>query len=238
MPTITTTPASEIIADAYLFGGIGDQYNALDAVTVNTGMRFLNALSDMWSTEEDTIFDIVEGTFNMPNSPPTNSVLVGPGNSLNVRPAYVEQVAIVDAQNVTHRVDVIGVDEWAKIPYKPAVGRPEVYYNDQNVPSETWYFWPTPAFAGDVCHAWYWNTLQQFSQLTDTLAAPPGYVWFLKTNLALALMATLNKEPTALQKEMAGQAYNDVKRSNKQPKVLETDLPMQYVRTFNIFTGI
>jgi hypothetical protein len=225
--------AQEVIQDAVLFAGIGDQYNALDGQTVALGLRWLNALTDSCSTEELTIFDIVEGTFNLGV---VNNYLIGPTNNLGVRPVYVERVSIVDAQSVTHPLRIIGVHEWASITYLPAVGRPEVVYNDGNMPSSTWYFWPTPSFTGDVVHAWYWNVLPQFANLTDNVVAPPAFIWFLKTNLGLAMMGALNKEPTRNQEIVAAKAQKNARRLNKQPKVLGTDLPLRRGFGYNIYS--
>jgi len=230
--------AGQIIQDAAVYAGIGDIYNAGDGTVTSFAMRILNDLMDSNSALEKTIFDITEGTFNMPVNPVNNLVQVGPGQALNVRPVMVERVEIVDAQSVSHRVDVIGVDEWARIIYKPAPGRPEVYYNDGNVPISNWYFWPNPSFTGDVCHVWFWNLLPSFTLISDQLIAPPAFTWFAKTQLGLNLMAFFRKEPTALQTRIANRAEANARRLNNQPKVLETDLPMQYVRTFNIYTGI
>jgi hypothetical protein len=221
--TTVTRTVVEVISDAHLFAGVGDAVNALDANTVALGLRIFNGLIDSWSTEELTVFDIVEGTF--PLIPGSATYQIGPAQSLGVRPVSVERISIVDAQNVTHPVRIIGVDEWSQIIYKPAVGRPDVMYNDNNVPVSNWAFWPVPSFAADVLHAWYWNAIQQNATLTATIVPPPGYIWFMTTNLGVALAPFHRKPVTADMNRIAGDAYWNARALNRQPKIMNTDIP-------------
>ena len=108
--TTATSTAGEIIQDAYLFAGIGDQYNALDANSVAVGLRFLNSLLDSMSNEQFTVFDIQEGT--MPLVSGTQTYTLGPSgtNLPAVRPNQIETVNIVDASNVTHPMQILSVE--------------------------------------------------------------------------------------------------------------------------------
>jgi hypothetical protein len=237
MPIATAPTALEIIQDAHLFAGIGDLYNPPDGTQAAAALRFLNALQDSFTTEEKTIFGVTVGTFNMPVAPANNLVQVGPGQALGLRPVNVERVNLVDAQGVSHRVRIIGVDEWARIIYLPAPGRPEVVYIDGNVPVSGWYFWPNESFTGDVCNVWYWSELQQFLTLSDVLVAPQGTTWFLKTALGMALMSMLKMQPTPLQAEMYEGARRNMRALNNQPKQLVIDIPMSDGRgRYNIYT--
>ena len=51
-----STIVGELIKDAYLFAGIGDQYNPIDADSTNLALRFLNDLADSYSSDELKIF--------------------------------------------------------------------------------------------------------------------------------------------------------------------------------------
>jgi hypothetical protein len=221
--TTTTRTVGEVIADAHLFAGIGDAFNALDANTVALGLRTFNALLDSWSTEELTIFDMVEGTLALIAG--TASYQVGPGFGLGVRPVNVERASIVDANSVTHPLRIIGVDEWSQIIYKPATGRPDVMYPDYNVPVSNWQFWPVPSFANDVLHVWYWNQIAQSAVLTTTIVAPPGYIWFMTTGLGCALAPFHRKPISDDMRNIAGDAAWNARGLNRQPKIMNTDIP-------------
>jgi hypothetical protein len=230
------TTAAEIVQDASIFAGTGDVYNALDANNAALSLRVLNDLLDSESTQEYSIFDIIEGTF--PLVAGQQNYIVGPVNLLSVRPIEIETLNIVDATNVSHPVQLIGVDQWANnIIYKPAPGRPEYCYVTIGPTTWTLQFWPLPSFANDVVHVWYWSALQSFATLAGTLAMPAGYAWFLKTALGMSLMAMNQRTPTPEQKEIAWVARKNARALNRQSKVLGLDLPVSDRNAFNIFTG-
>lgn len=230
------TTAADLVQDASIFAGTGDVYNALDANNAAMSLRALNDLLDSYSVEEYTIFDIVEGTFPLTSG--TQVYIMGPANFLAVRPASIETMTIVDSGNVTHPIELLGVDQWAQnIIYKPAPGRPEYAYLEYGATTITATFWPLPSFAGDIVHVWYWQALQQFATLAGVLSMPPGYQLFLKTSLGMMLMAMNQRTPTQDQKEIAYNARKNARALNRQPRVLGLDLPVSDRNAFNIFTG-
>jgi hypothetical protein len=230
------TTAADIVGDASIFAGTGDIYNALDANNAAMSLRALNDLLDSYSTEEYTVFDIIEGTFSLTSG--TQAYIMGPSNFLSVRPVQIETMTIVDSGNVSHPVELLGVDQWAQcIIYKPAPGRPEYCYLEYGATTVTANFWPLPSFAGDNVHVWYWAALAQFATLAGTLTMPPGYSWFLKTALGMTLMAMNQRTPTQDQKEIAYNARKNARALNRQPRVLGLDLPVSDRNAFNIYTG-
>lgn len=233
--TTATTTAGEIITDAFIFAGMGDQYNPLDGTTAVGALRALNDLIDSISTQEMTIFGYTEGL--IPLTVGVTPILVGPAQALGVRPSAVESLSIVDSGGVSHPVIAIGTDQWASIVYKPAPGRPEMLYNDGNAPISNWYLWPVPAFVGDVLHAWYWAQIAQFTALTNLLVSPPGYSLFLKTNLGQLLAAMNNRSLSPDNARIARNARANARRLSNQPKILSLDVPMPSAPWFNIYTG-
>jgi hypothetical protein len=233
--TTATTTAGEIITDAFLFAGIGDQYNPLDGTTAAAALRNLNDLIDSVSTEEMTIFGYTEGTIALAVG--VSPILVGPAQGLGVRPASVAAVSIVDSGSVTHPVAIIGPQQYADIVYLPAPGRPESLYNDGGAPVSNWYLWPKPAFVGDVLHVWYWSQIPQFSAPTNLLVSPPGYSLFLKTSLGALVAAMNGRTLTPDNQKIMRTARNNARRLSNQPKVLHLDVPMPSAPWFNIYTG-
>lgn len=230
------TTAADIVGDASIFAGTGDVYNALDANNAAMSLRVLNNILDSESTQEYSVFDIVEGTFPLVAGQQT--YVMGPANLLTLFPTHIETMNIVDASNVSHPIEIIGVEQWAQqIIYKPAPGRPEYCYLTTGPTTMTAQFWPLPSFANDVVHVWYWAALQSFATLAGVLHMPPGYEWFLKTSLGMKLMAMNQRVPTPEQKEIAWEARRNARALNRQPRVLGLDLPVSDRNAFNIFTG-
>jgi hypothetical protein len=229
--------ANDIINDAVLMGGIGDIYNPLDGQNVQFALRMLNGIIDSWSTEELTVYDIVEGTFNFTAGTNyyTNGAVGGTG--LNFRPPFIDSVTVVDANTVTYKVQIIGVGQWSDIIYKPAPGRPEVVYFDGNFPLLGSYWWPTPAFSSDVAHIWYGNPVPAFTTLGQQLTAPPGFELFMKLQLACTLGPAYGIEPSPQLKGDLWSARNNARNLNNQPKILHSDVPVNRRKAFNIYYG-
>lgn len=230
------TTATEIITDAHLFAGIGDVYNVVDANNAAMALRMLNTLLDSTSVEEYSVFDIVEGTFPLVNG--TQVYQLGPTGAYAIRPASVTSLTIVDSSNVTHPVKIMGVQDWSEqLIYKPAPGRPEYVYFDNNVPTCGAYFWPLPSFSNDVVHMWYTAALQSFATGASTLVAPPAYEWWMKTALG-AILAEINNKPLSPGKKLiADKAYRNMRALNQGPNTMTMDVPTSDRTSFNIYTG-
>lgn len=218
--------ANDLITDAFLHAQIGDVYNNQDANNVALALRFLNDMLDSWSTEELTIYDIIEGLVTLTNG--TAQYVMGPGSlsGVTTRPVIIEDISIVSTENITYPVRIIGVDQWSKIAYKPAVGRPEVCYVDYSSAVVNLNFYTVPTFTGDVAHVWYGNQLAQFTTLTQVLSAPPGFQLAYKLGLAVMLCNAYGRDvPPALSKAYY-EAKKNVRNLNNQPKILSTDIPV------------
>lgn len=230
------TSALDIINDAALFAEVGDKYNALSAESEQLYLRLLNNLLDSESTQEYSIYDIQDGTIPVVVS--QAQYTIGVGFSLNVQPPpMVEVVTIVDSSNNTYSCREIGTKEWANIRYKPAPGRPYVWYYELGAPTAVLNLWPTPAFAGDVIHVFYGVALTQFTNLASVLVAPQGMEMFLKTSLG-ELIAMWEKKDLSPAKMARIQKARSFYRDNNAPvKVLAIDVPTDYPGyAYNIYT--
>jgi hypothetical protein len=235
--TTATTTALDIITDAALFAGIGDVYNAVDPNNAAANLRFLNYLLDSCSEEEYSVFDIVEGTFPLVSG--TQIYTLGPGGVYTAaRPQQITTVNILDSSSVTHPVTIIGVNQWGNdITYKPAPGRPEYVFFNYNATTIDASFWPLPSFTGDVCHFFYSAVLTQFATLAGSLTTPPGYAWWMITELG-GILAEVNEKPLTPGKvAIAGKARRNMRALNADINILGLDVPISDRTTFNIYTG-
>ena len=215
--------ALDIINDAALFAGVGDLYNALSAEESSLGLRLLNSLLDSEGTQEYSIFDVIEGTITL--TPGTSTYTIGPANNLSVVPALITTCTVVDSSTITYPMREVGQEEWADIYYKPASGRPYVWYYGLGAPTAIMYLYPTPSFAGDVLHVWYGAALQSFTNLATVMVAPPGYLMFLTTALGELLALWFKKPLDADHKAKVRQARGFSRTIGQPIKVLGTDVP-------------
>lgn len=223
------TTASDIISDAFLAAGIGDQYNALDATTVALGQRVLNRMLDSWSNENLIVYNIAQDSFAMTPGQAQYSTSL-----LTTRPMEVDYV-FVRQNNVDYQVDLIGDIDYANIAYKVTSGLPDQCYYNSGYPNGTFNFFPTPstpytAFVG------YRAPLQQFTTLTTVLSLPPGYERALVYNLAAELAPAFGTQaaPSALQ--IADESKHAIKVPNWPLNEAQTNTPIGE-GLFNIYRG-
>jgi hypothetical protein len=226
--------ANQLIADASLMAGIGDQYNAADAATIQAGLRLLNDALDSWSGEPRVVFVVTEGVVTLPTNG-TNTVTLPSGTVLE-RPAEVRDVSVVDSNGYRYPVRIIGTDEWSSITIPTATGRPERVYFDYGVPTMTSYWYPTPSFSGDTAHIWYGTQLTQFSALTQTLVAPQGYSLAIKCTLAELLCLAFGKEPSPTLQRTSRRAKRVITLGHNQPKRLPVPWPLMSRTAYNVNT--
>jgi hypothetical protein len=244
-----STIVGELIKDAYLFAGIGDQYNPIDADSTNLALRFLNDLADSYSSDELKIFRIGDiflpltiGERNYDISA-TTVLVPGIGTQVTLPPATIEAISIYALSGVTPQepgnvVKFVGVAEWNSIIPRGAPGRPYLCWMTKNPNGTHLRFWPTPdsslcaqLFCGDA--------LAEFTSVGDSYEAPPGYRLFFKTALAKVL-ASINKIALSKdQNDVIAAAELTMKARNSRRRILTTDVPQDKMagNWFNIFTG-
>jgi hypothetical protein len=236
------TTAADVIADALLVGQVGDQYNPLDPATLATGMRFLNRMAEQWSAEVNPLFNIIDGFTGAPTpgfvlTPPQAVYTLGPANLLGVRPTMIAELYLVDGNNVSYFCEPITADEYARLIYKVAPGRPNRYYANYNADTVVLTFYPTPAYA-DNCHVMYFDLMQTFGTNSSTLLHfPPGYEEAIIYNLALRLAPIMGGKIDAETAQRAAWTKGIIKEANVNTYMLKNPTPTQRRRFFNILTG-
>ena len=235
------TTATDIITDAALIGGVGDQYNALDANSLSLGLRLLNRMAQQWSAEFTPLFNIIDGFTGAPTPgfvlvPGQAVYTIGPSNLLGVRPTSIQEIYLVDGNNVSYYLNPISADEYSRLIYKVAPGRPNRYYANFNETTIVVTMYPQPAYA-DNCHVMYLDLLQTFASGSTVLNMPPGYEEALIYNLALRLVPALGGQVTPDIQNRAMFSKGIVKNANVNTYMLQNPMPTQKRRFFNILTG-
>jgi hypothetical protein len=228
-----TVTGNDLIKDASLLAGVGDQYNPDDYATQSLAVRMLNDMLDAWSADPLLVFAVLEGV--VPITVGVNTITL-PGGTVTVNPSVINAVSIVDSGNNTYPCTIIGAADWAKIQYKPSSGRPEVVYFDYGRPVCTGYLYYTPAFAGDTLHVWYQQDLQNFVALTNVLVAPQGYSLAIKCSLARLMCVANGKEASAELRRQERIANRTARLGHIQPTTLPMAAPIGDGGHYNIYT--
>jgi hypothetical protein len=236
------TTAADLIQDAALWAGVGDQYNPLDGTSVATGLRLLNRMLDNWSLEGTPLFNIVDSQGAPSPTPgwtltPGQSVYtIGPANLVGVRPTEINSIFLNDTSGVSYYLRPIQADEYARLIYKPAPGRPDRFYPNWNETTLTLTFYPTPAYA-DVVHMLYLYPLLTVATPTLTMSLPMGYEECIVSNLAVRWCILMGKPVPPDLRNQASWSKGQVNQSNVQKYELQNPMPTQKRRFFNILTG-
>jgi hypothetical protein len=223
------TTAADIIGDAFLIAGIGDQYNALDAASSAVGLRILNRMMDSWSNESLSVYNINEDTFTM-----TPGQYVYSTSLLTQRPREVDYV-FVRQNNVDYQCDLISADNYSEIAYKITSGLPDQCYYNSGYPNGTLTFFPSPSTPYEA-HIGYKALLETFANLTTAVSLPPGYERALVYNLALELAPAFGTQAPASVAQSAYEAKWAIKRMNYPLTEAQVNTPLGE-GLFNIYRG-
>lgn len=236
------TVATDIISDAALMAGIGDVYNPLDGNAIGYGFRLLTRMLDNWSLEGGPLFNIVDSqgaptpTPGFTLTPGQSVYTIGPVNLLGVRPTVIHDIYLLDNNNVSYYQREIQADEYTRLIYKVAPGRPDRYYPNWNETTVTVTFYPTPAY-NDQVHVLYLYPLIDPTAPGSTINLPQGYEEALICNLGVRWLMSMGKQVPPDLRNQASFSKQVVVDSNRQMYELQNPMPTQKRRFFNILTG-
>ena len=221
------------------------QGGSLSANDADDALNYANNWIDALAIENLTIPFILSTTF--PITPSKASYTVGTGGDINIpRPTYLTHVNYIDASltpSVERELPYLTDDAWAAIPIKTLTNPlPSFYYWNPTYAAGlgTLSFWlvPTSALLTGVLYAY--SPVAQFVNLTDTLALPPGWQWFMQENLAVYFASTFreNLPPDPQLVQSAMQAKASIKRANTRLEEMSLDPALTYGSPrSNIYTG-
>jgi hypothetical protein len=176
------------------------------------------------------------------------SYTVGTGGNVNIpRPTYIDHVNYIDASlnpPIERELTELTPDAWDAIPIKGLTNPlPTFYYWQPTYATSgqgTLYFWlvPTSSVLTGVIYAG--SPVAQFVNLTDTLALPPGWQWFIQENLAV-FFASIFRENLPVDPQLAESAKMSkllITRANMRTKEMTLDPALTYNSPrSNIYTG-
>lgn len=191
---------------------------------------------DSLAIERLTIYTIARTTWAIVSGTAAYAVSLGAS-----RPVYVDRIGYIDTSTTPtteYPLHLLTEDEYAAIPQKDLTGvLPAGAYWNPTYPSGTVTLWPVPTSATLQGVIYTPNPMSEPATLVDTLALPPGYRRFYRTNLRLELADAFEKPITRRQELTAEAAKRSVKRANVRLADLDTDT-FASRRHSNIYTGI
>jgi hypothetical protein len=188
-------------------------------------LAILNQFLDACNAERLMIFTIQrQGPFNL--VPGQQAYTVGPGGYINIpRPPRIELVTILWLGN-PQQPSEIGLDMldeagWASLPVKN-IGSPlpEKCWNDLGYPLYTLNYWPYPNGSTVQTVLYTWTALTLFPNLSTPLMFPPGYLEFIRFNLAMRLD---NAQITPQVQALAAESKARIKGFNTPMLTLQLD---------------
>lgn len=201
------------------------------------GLTALNAMIGTWSIQGDLVYTEVTENFTLTAS--TALRTIGPtGNFVTTRPVRVVAVSLNYATNIQYDVKVIGAAEYAAIPDKTLSGIPQYVYYDGNYPNAGMYFYPVPDSNYPIT-IYSQKPLSDFSTISDTLVAPPGYERAFRFNLAAEIAPEYGKQASVTVMKVAIESKNAIRDQNalNDTDVLRVDDALLEQNIFNIYRG-
>jgi hypothetical protein len=218
------TTANDIIHGALRKIGAISVGETLTADDSTTGLEQLNALLDLWSIEHLAVFNNAEYVLQLQAG--KASYTVGAGGDFDMpRPLRISG-AYTRLQPTGTTVDYACVEvdfsRYSRIGIKNQPGPwPKVMYFNTSYPLAELIFWPVPS-QGAEFHLWVDMVFSQFTDLTDTVSLPQGYLLALQTNLAVLLAPEYGTQPAPELVEQARMAKKVIKALNATPPGIST----------------
>lgn len=201
------------------------------------GLTALNAMLESWSIERLFAYYIVEEQLTLSTA---QTYTMGSGGDLNTtRPTKIDDSCYVKLQSIDFPLKLIGKEAWDAIPAKTVNSNvPMWLFADMQNPLVRLNFYPQPTGVG-VAYIQSWKQLQQFANLTDTLALPPGYQRAIEFSLAEEYGPEFGVDVPAQVHQIASKARANIKRLNAPNNVMRSEIGYMNRKRFadNIYRG-
>jgi len=209
--------------------------------TIADGLTAMTQMMDSWGASGDLVFTETREAFNLVSG--QASYTWGTGGTFNSTRPYVIKSAFIVQGGITYPVASQDWDQYALVDNKTQPGLPAYFYNDGNYPLSNIVLWYVPDQNYSL-NIYSWKPLGTYSNVNDTLVAPPGWERALRFNLACEFAPEFGKTATAKVEQLANRALKIIKAANteQQNNLLRTDVALQAMSWpnrfgYNILTG-
>jgi len=208
---------TDIVTDALFAIGAMGQGDSLQNADAQICLRRLNRMLDAWSTVKEMCFETFFDSFSLIGGVQGySSTLLSSG-----RPLEVNEIR-VQLNNVDYPVELIGDEEWSKIPYKLVQALPRKCWIDTGYPNNTFNFYPIPEQTY-TCYVGERRPLTNAITLSTTISFPPGYEKALVDNLAVDVASTFGRQVSPELMQMAITGRKVLRTINYTPDLMNAD---------------
>lgn len=164
------------------------------AVNDNIGIELDNGIR-YWTTITaiNTGTKVITLANNITNTAAVNNTVITYTTKLN-RPLQLINATVLDlkSNNTESLIQLIGHDEYKAFPVKNTAGKPNNIYYDKQINnalpySGTLYLFPTPNLVSWIITFEYLDSIQDFTNSTDTMDLPQEWLYPLAFGLAVEL---------------------------------------------------
>ena len=236
------TTALDVITYAARGLGYLGRTDTLSAADGNDGLFAFNAMLDSMAGEE--LFSYATNTQSFPLVIGQSAYTIGAGGNINTtRPIDVPSAYLRDANSLDYPIQVIPQDQWDAIGQKTITSQiPDTLFYDSQYPLGIINIFPVPLLNYTV---FFESIIQQtqFSNLSQTLVTPPGYLLMYIQNLQLQMISMgfpnlLADKEYAMLIENASKSKANVKRMNIKEVIANYDpaIVSRSYATYNIYS--
>ena len=203
---------------------VGDSLETDDAAVA---LQSLNTMLDEWTLERLFIYGTYIDTLTMtPGTAAYSSSQLASGLRPAQKPLAVNvRYPGVSVNTIDYPVEVIGEKVYQDIVLKNTPGIPSRVWVNLTEPHMAFTFWPVP-YAAFTARFSVWGYLGGgVLTLATSLTLPPGYQALITDNLAVRLATDFGKEIPSAIEASAARLIAKVKRSNTEPREMDTELP-------------
>lgn len=190
----------------------------------------LNMLLDSWSIEPGVITTLYFDNLTLaPTVATYSSALLSQGRPVGVKSITINYGA------TDYNVDC-SLDEtvYERIPVKTTPGIPDRCFINTGFPNLTFYFYPVP-YAAFTARVGCWGQLTGALTLNSVVNVAPGYTKAIVDALAVDVASSFQKQPSRELVASAVAAKAWVKRGNVKLREMQTGLPTDRRRIYNIY---
>mgnify|MGYP003133978800 CR=1 FL=1 len=168
---------TELIEEAYERAGIDVQM--LNAHHMRSARRSMNLIFSSWANKGIRLWALDQQTQTVTDGDPTYTLPAGTVDVLD---------AVLTRDSVDTPMHRISRTDYHVIPDKTQEGRPDRFWVDRQIGTQTMYVWPTPENSTDVIDYWRLRRLYDVTAATETADVPQRAWEALTCDLAERLL--------------------------------------------------
>ena len=174
---------AEIIEDAYLILGVGDEGETLTTFQTTRALRALNAMLKAWQAKGVNLWKLQEGTLSLVADQQSYSMYSG--GDFTTRPLQILSCRLYKSSLETPMIRVPRED-YFNLPDKSSSGIPTQYYYDPGRVQGTLYIWPVDDGTNSLKFT-YLDTVDDLDTSANNPDAPQEWYETIIYNLARRL---------------------------------------------------